>query len=183
MIEPHSIISQASHELEQDALRRFPPSYFAALSREGLLARALVARELEHIGFISPIPCTNAAGAPLPIGGIHWSIAHKGNLIAAALGTHPVGIDIELRVERDENLFSFISEEEWNMLGERTWDVFYMLWTAKEALIKKKHLALDALPSITLVSKNGTTLLLQYHHCHVPIRSVSTAEYIYSYTL
>lgn len=183
MVESHAIISQASHELEQDAFRRFSPQYFAALSREGLLARALVARELEHIGIVSPTPCTDTTGAPLPIGGIHWSIAHKGNMLAAVLSKCPVGIDIEHRVERDTCLFSFITEGEWNRLGERSWDAFYMLWTAKEALIKKKRLALNVLPSITLLSRHGTTLLLQYHHSPVPIRCVSTAEYICSYTL
>jgi phosphopantetheinyl transferase len=46
-------------------------------------------------------------------------------------------VDIEVIRPRDDSLFSSFSEKEWNVIGEKNWESFYLLWSAKEVLVKK----------------------------------------------
>ena len=76
-------------------------------------------------------------GAPVPHDGIYWALAHKPHYTAAVCAPFPVGIDIEEIAPRKEGLFDYIaSAEEWERLGGRTWDNFFRVFTAKEAVLK-----------------------------------------------
>jgi phosphopantetheinyl transferase len=81
-------------------------------------------------------------GRPLPItidGGqslIYWSVSHSEDYVAYIVGTTRVGIDIALFRERSESLLDVHKDEEYAILGEKNWNHFYKLWTAKEAIIK-----------------------------------------------
>jgi len=74
---------------------------------------------------------------PLPNNGYYWSISHTRGMAAGVVSTEPVGIDVEALTPRREGLFDMVaSEAEWAILGGRTWDNFFRLFTAKEATLK-----------------------------------------------
>ena len=76
-------------------------------------------------------------GAPLPQQGYHWSITHKRRWAAAVIADHPVGIDIEYVAVRRHDLCDAVGgEDEWRLLGDRSWHSFFRLFTAKEATLK-----------------------------------------------
>ncbi len=74
---------------------------------------------------------------PLPNAGYFWSVSHKQQWAAAVIADLPVGIDIEHVTARPRELHDRLAEPaEWSMLGDRSWASFYLLWTAKEAVLK-----------------------------------------------
>lgn len=74
---------------------------------------------------------------PLPNDGFYWSISHTRGCAAGVVSTQPVGIDVESIAPRREGLFDMVGgDDEWAMLGGRTWDNFFRLFTAKEATLK-----------------------------------------------
>jgi phosphopantetheinyl transferase len=183
MTEPYIQITLASDDLLQAAKRR-AASCARNTPPESVMARALVLQELEHMfGVAFPFPTTDKHGAPQPIDGCEWSTAHKGDWIAVALYHQPIGIDIEVRKHADPHCFSLLSDQDWHIMGERNEDNFLALWTAKEAVIKQKRLTLDDHGALTLCSKDGNELLLEYHHTYSPVRTKTEPDYTYAYTL
>ena len=76
-------------------------------------------------------------GAPLPFEGNYWSISHKPSCVAAVISKKCIGIDIEQIKERPASIMDYvISQEEWDLIGEKIWKNFYRIWTAKEASLK-----------------------------------------------
>lgn len=74
---------------------------------------------------------------PQPNDGWHWSIAHTREWAAAVVSREPAGIDLEKIRPRREGVFeSVASANEWQGVGERSWDSFFRMWTAKEAVLK-----------------------------------------------
>jgi phosphopantetheinyl transferase len=79
----------------------------------------------------------DANGAPQANNSWHWSIAHTREWSAAIVAREPVGIDVEKIRPRREALFDHVaSDEEWNRIGGRSWECFFRMWTAKEAVLK-----------------------------------------------
>ena len=77
-----------------------------------------------------------ADGRPLPIRGIHWSLAHKPRYVAAVCAPFSVGIDIEQIKPVKPGLFAKVaSDAEWQIMG-RSEAAFFRVWTAKEAVVK-----------------------------------------------
>jgi len=75
-------------------------------------------------------------GIPCPVAGIYWSLSHKPEYVAAVVSKDKVGIDIEEVKPRPESLFARVaSDEEWE-LKEKSCDVLFRYWTAKEAILK-----------------------------------------------
>lgn len=73
-----------------------------------------------------------------------FSLAHARHLVACAICSRPVGLDVEFRRERDfAALAEFIcTPEEWQeyvrLSGLERGEAFYRLWTLKEAIFKLK---------------------------------------------
>ncbi|MBI4719402.1 MAG: 4'-phosphopantetheinyl transferase superfamily protein [Planctomycetes bacterium] len=96
-------------------------------------------------------PCT-PDGVPLPKSGWHWSLSHKRRWAAAVIAEQPVGIDIEEVLPRDERLYEAVGDAaEWAILGSRSMDAFYRLWTAKEAVLKACGVGLAGLDRCRIV--------------------------------
>jgi len=99
---------------------------------------------------------------PLPNEGFSWSVSHKRRWAAAVVSDRPVGIDIECLTPRRDGLFDMVGvEQEWRILGGRTWENFYRLFTAKEATLKANGLGIGCLLECRLVEAlpdGGTTL-------------------------
>ncbi len=103
-------------------------------------------------------------GAPLPSAGHFWSVSHKRHWAAAVIADCAVGIDIEHLAPRPRELHDAIaSDDEWRLLGERSWLAFFRLWTAKEAVLKAGRVGLAGLPRCRLVAVlDETHLALSY---------------------
>ncbi len=79
----------------------------------------------------------DAHGAPLPSNGIHWSLTHKEDYVAAVTSSHPIGIDIEKIKPVNSALHQRIAcEQEWALAPAVTLALFFRYWTAKEAVLK-----------------------------------------------
>lgn len=77
------------------------------------------------------------SGAPMPNEGWHWSVSHTRFWAAAVVGRGVVGIDVEQVRPRRMAIWNEIGrDEEWSIAGERNWENFYRIWTAKEAVLK-----------------------------------------------
>ena len=80
----------------------------------------------------------DANRVPQPVDGHYWSISHKPLMAGAVIADGPVGIDIEhVKPRGREDLWDRVAHaDEWNVAGERSWEMFFRLWTAKEATLK-----------------------------------------------
>jgi len=85
----------------------------------------------------------------------HFSIAHTGDTVGIAVARSSVGLDLEHMRSVDERGLSkrFFSESEAVLFAEKSdQELFFTLWTCREAAIKGDGRGLAALLSITRVS-------------------------------
>ena len=104
-------------------------------------------------------------GAPLPSNGIHWSLSHKTNCVAAVVNTEKVGIDVEeIKPRNNRQLFNHLaSPEEWRLCPNPTWEFFYRYWTAKEAAVKVTGAGIKDLKTCRVVTiSDDKHLILDY---------------------
>lgn len=100
---------------------------------------------------------------PLPNDGFYWSISHKRRLAAGVVSREPVGIDVEEVIPRRDGLFDLVGvDEEWALLGGRTWDNFFRLFTAKEATLKTEGLGIAYLLQARLIHAAADSLSLRF---------------------
>lgn len=79
------------------------------------------------------------SGAPLPFGGIHWSVSHKTRYVCGVVAPDRIGIDIESVRDFSDGLFrKTATEREWALADMESDPViaFFRYWTAKEAVLK-----------------------------------------------
>ena len=106
----------------------------------------------------------DADGVPLPQEGFYWSVSHKGQWATAVIADGPVGIDIEHIVPRRRKLHVALADRtEWTIMGDRSWDAFFRLWTAKEASLKASGTGIGEFSACRLVEVcDERHLTLQY---------------------
>ncbi len=114
--------------------------------RLGALARKALMLSAQKSGIILGKLDKSAEGAPLPSGGIFWSLTHKDQYVAGVASDCPTGIDIEKIRPCSKGLYRKTADEsEWKM-GEPVTDLlFFRYWTAKEAVLKFFGTGLKAL--------------------------------------
>jgi 4'-phosphopantetheinyl transferase len=105
-----------------------------ALSR---LARSALMQSCEKSGLHLDAFPKNEKGAPLPVGGVHWSVTHKSDMVGGVAAPLPVGMDLEtIRPVSDALLAKVGNDDEWRLVeGDRQIN-FFRFWTAKEAVLK-----------------------------------------------
>ncbi len=105
-----------------------------ALSR---LARSALMRSCEKSGLhLNTFP-KNEKGVPLPVGGVHWSLTHKPDMVGGVAARMPVGLDLEtIRPVSDALLAKVAGADEWRLVGGDRQVNFFRFWTAKEAVLK-----------------------------------------------
>jgi len=81
------------------------------------------------------------------------SISHKKDLVFIWTNDRQIWVDIEIVKKRDTNLLDKFTEKEYEILWEKKWKNFYILWTAKESIIKLENLVLDDMWKIELIKK------------------------------
>lgn len=93
-------------------------------------------------------------GTPLPDRGIFWSLTHKPGYVAGVAACQPVGIDLEqIKPRKTEALFAKVAaEQEWRLVPDRNWLLFYRFWTAKEAVLKAAGIGLKGLSACRVVA-------------------------------
>ena len=117
------------------AVADLPPS--DRVAAQGGQARIALARCAEMVGAPPDGWMKDARDAPARSHGFHWSISHTRELAGAVIAVHPVGIDVEQIRPRKPELFEHVAGPvEWDQLGARTWENFFRMWTAKEAVLK-----------------------------------------------
>jgi phosphopantetheinyl transferase len=82
--------------------------------------------------------------------GYHISYAYTGDVVLVAISIEKVGVDVEKMVKRDYALLEKYSAE-CSQLSGTDRQRFYMMWTAKEALVKYLDLTFNALEGMVVV--------------------------------
>lgn len=126
----------------------------------------------------------DAHDAPLPLRGYYWSVAHKRRWAAAVISRQPVGIDIEEIVVRPRTLHDELAgDDEWQIVGDRSWHSFYRLWTAKEATLKANGVGIGELLRCRLIAlHNDGQVMLEYQQSNWRVEHHERASYIAAVT-
>jgi 4'-phosphopantetheinyl transferase len=116
-------------------------------------ARVALKRSAERLGVVLPELEKEESGAPIPRGGIHWSLSHKSGCVAAVAAPVPVGIDIEKIRPVKEGLAERIAASgEWGLFPGEGLSDFFRCWTAKEAVLKAAGVGIAGLSECRIVS-------------------------------
>lgn len=82
-------------------------------------------------------PAKDAAGVPMALDGLFWSISHKPEYVAGVVSREPVGIDIEkIRPFREGLQRKVATDGEWALCSGEQAALLFRFWTAKEAVLK-----------------------------------------------
>lgn len=65
----------------------------------------------------------------------HFSVSHSGNLVAFAIHSSPVGIDVQKTEDKLSCAMKFFTENEQKYIGDCP-EKFFEVWTKKEAYVK-----------------------------------------------
>ncbi|MEW5803674.1 MAG: 4'-phosphopantetheinyl transferase superfamily protein [bacterium] len=106
-------------------------------------------------------------GAPVPTNGVYWSLSHKTYCVAAVVSGEKIGIDIEeIRPRKSRDLFSCLADQdEWRLVPDPDWDLFFRYWTAKEAATKATGVGLKDFKICKVVAiPDERHLVLDYAH-------------------
>ncbi len=115
------------------------------LSRYARCALKLSAEKRQIRTDIGNLP-KDAAGTPLPVDGVYWSVTHKPEYVGGVVSCERTGLDIEKIRPVSEGLFRKISDEhEANLTDDDRLRVFFRYWTSKEAVLKAAGTGLKAL--------------------------------------
>lgn len=106
-------------------------------------------------------PIVLSGGKPVFPGdsGVHFNISHSGGYVVLAFGKAPLGVDIECVKRADLKVAKrFFAKEEYECLAEtqetEQGDVFYKIWTGKEAVVKASGAGLSVpLDSFSVVGE------------------------------
>ncbi len=163
----------------------------AELSR---LARTAAGRSSELSGFpVMVFEKEEHSGAPKPAGGIYWSVSHKPGAVGGVVSKRHVGIDIEKIKTVSSALYKKIVTPEEQLLffsssgppGAHSPDavIFFRVFTAKEAVLKKIGIGIKGLSRAKVVRVTGTTgLIVQYQERKYPVEHFYIDDYIASVT-
>jgi 4'-phosphopantetheinyl transferase len=139
-----------------------------ALSR---LARSALMKSCEKSGLrLDTFPKTEK-GVPLPVGGVHWSLTHKSDMVGGVAAALPVGLDLEtIRPVSDALLGKVAGDDEWQLMGGDRQRAFFRFWTAKEAVLKAVGKGMVGLASCRVVAVvDDTHMTLTYDETRWPV--------------
>ena len=111
---------------------------------------------------------------------IYFNVSHSKGLVALALDSHPIGLDIELIRETNNDLKRYISsEEEYQYIKDDK--SFFEIWTSKESLSKCLGEGLNKsvkdIPALPLVGKK------EYQNKKYISQQIEYRNHIFSITI
>jgi 4'-phosphopantetheinyl transferase len=139
-----------------------------ALSR---LARSALIKSCEKSGLHLDTFPKNQKGVPLPVGGVHWSLTHKSDMVGGVAALFPVGMDLEtIRPVSDALLAKVANDSEWMLVdGDRQIN-FFRFWTAKEAVLKAVGKGMAGLSRCRVAAVlDDTRMILTYDESCWPV--------------
>lgn len=128
-----------------------PPAIQQLSGREKTLAlrrqaRTALAQSASLSGLTLGALSKGECGQPLPSQGVHWSLSHTTEQVAAVVAPHRVGIDIERITTFTAALKDRIAcSREWELASAVDDLLFCRYWTAKEAVLKAVGVGLGGL--------------------------------------
>jgi 4'-phosphopantetheinyl transferase len=105
------------------------------------------------------------SGVPLPSNGIFWSVSHKPGYVAGVVSKQRVGIDIEELKPVSDAMFNRIVDpaEFFHFTLQARKLVFFRVFTAKEAVLKKTGMGIKGLSKAKVDSvPDEHNLIIQY---------------------
>lgn len=150
---------QEYHKKSQSVLdtikEKYPFLFSTGFSSESVEVRyhlfEYLKKEYDYMGGLEKDQ--NGRPIPINIGGwmcLYWSISHSEHYVAFIISEQPTGIDISEYQERDDSLLETHTMSEYELLWGKNWDNFYILWSAKESIIKLISWKLDTINQIHL---------------------------------
>ena len=132
------------------------------------LAKRLIA---QFASVEQPVIHTTEAGKPfVEIDGVHFSIAHSGDIVVCAVDSRPIGIDIERVKTVDNKLIKRVcTPEEIAFVGEDA-TAFCEVWTAKEAFVKMIGKSVPRFNEISVLPLHRQV----FHHGEYIVQIVTT---------
>jgi len=153
----HLQIQKITSDLIEQFKNYFPKKYLESLKnkqQESLVARFLISKLVEKKYWIKNfLPEVDENWIPVFEKDIFWSISHKKWVVFVAISKEKIWIDIEIIKKRDISLLNTFKNSEYKLLWWKNWKNFYVLWTAKEAIIKKNLGNLDDMKNLVLEKK------------------------------
>lgn len=143
------------NKILKDAKSSFNINYIENKSDESIVARYIIYKELKRQGINNYLPKVDNDWIPIFVDDNFWSISHKTWLVFVWISKDKIWLDIEVYKERDTSLLDKFNLEEYNLLGWKNWNNFYILWTAKESIIKYNLWKLDYIKGIKLISTSS----------------------------
>lgn len=153
-----------------------------ALSR---LARECVAASALKSNLAVKIFETDESGVPLPSNSVFWSLSHKPDYVAGVASTKGVGIDIEMLKPVSEALFRKIVDETEALFfpDQDRMFVFFRVFTAKEAVLKKTGVGMRGLSKAKIHEVwDDRNLLIRYLDKKYPVEHFYFDGYLASVT-
>jgi len=112
----------------------------------------------------------DANGKPFLNNGSHLSISHDGDLLALAISSRPIGLDIQTpdpRVLRIQRRFMNAEEIEWVDTSARQLEYATLVWACKEAVFKYFGTGVDFAADCTVRPiYDSQSLVMDYHGRH-----------------
>jgi len=108
---------------------------------------------------------TDESGAPLPSNGVFWSLSHKPEYVAGVASAKEVGIDLERLKPVSHALFRRIVDETEALCfpGRDRTHIFFRVFTAKEAVLKKTGVGMRGLSKVKIQEVwDDRNLLVRY---------------------
>lgn len=135
------------------------------------LARSALMKSCEKSGLSLDRFPKSDKGVPLPVGGVHWSLAHKSDIVGGVAAPLPVGIDLEtIRPVSDALLEKVAGADEWQLAGGERQKNFFRFWTAKEAVLKAVGRGLAGLSCCRAIEiHDDTRMTLTYNGVCWPV--------------
>ena len=151
----------------------------AELSR---ISREALRLSAEKSGVMLGELMKNKDDVPCPFDGNYWSLSHKSKYVTAVVGKEMIGIDIEEIRPRSESIFSLVaSDEEWELIPDRSWDTFFRYWTAKEATLKAVGVGIGGLKVCRIISvPDKNHIVLNYRDSLFRVEQLSYKNHIVS---
>jgi 4'-phosphopantetheinyl transferase len=151
-------------------IAKVPPPVKALKGKKRVEALSLFARESAMASgrkskLFMDIFDKDALGVPLPFKSVYWSISHKPGFVAGVVSIKKIGIDLEKIKDVSDLLFKKIvsPKERAHFNTQEKSLVFFRVFTAKEAVLKKTTHGIKGLSKATIKKVvDDKNLVVQY---------------------